>query len=277
MCNKVANPRKSEESEKLFENYLDLEGHSGAYRFEPCIPGKNTKPDYLLTWRNMALFFEVKMIAKPKRLAYGTGQIEPYKAIRYKIEKARKQFQEYKNERCSLVLYDDSEWTRTWLTPLIVFGAMLGDLGRDDKGRLLFLQEGGKMIPSYKNQNWHNTRINAIVILQDSTERVVSSAKFFEKAADQPIQGSTKVVPRWDLITETEESCPQRIQGPRVKVCVNPGTPDNWGFPPDLFRGPYDEHWIIKDGQLSRRYVGEKRHEIELAWGDFSRDIAYNR
>jgi hypothetical protein len=48
------------ESEKIFEQYLDLNGFRGKWTYEPSIAGKSKRPDYLLYHKGQECFFEVK-------------------------------------------------------------------------------------------------------------------------------------------------------------------------------------------------------------------------
>ena len=117
------------ESEQFFEQYLDSNGFRGQWTYEPLLPGKNKKPDYMLNWKGSKCFFEVKELRKkPNEPAERAIYFDPYPSLRSEIDEARKKFKEYKDYSCSLVVFNiDDRQTR--LDPVTVFGAMLGNLG----------------------------------------------------------------------------------------------------------------------------------------------------
>jgi len=163
------------ESEKFFEQYLDSNGFQGKWTYEPSIPGKIKKPDYLLNWKGEKHFFEVKELRKkPNEPTTRAAYINPYSSLRTEINEVRKQFKEYKEYSCSLVVFNvDDRQAR--LKPIFIFGAMLGNLGLQaeydpDKGdvvagseRNAFL-DGGKMVDG-KGKRKQNTTVSAIVVL----------------------------------------------------------------------------------------------------------------
>src|SRR5208283_1957140 len=54
--------------------------------------------------------------------------VAPYERVRLKINKAREKFREYKGECCSLALFNERAGLVTIDSPVIVLGAMLGDI-----------------------------------------------------------------------------------------------------------------------------------------------------
>jgi hypothetical protein len=170
---------------------LNSNGFRGRWTYEPQIPGKSKKPDYLLKYNGQECFFEVKELRKKgneptKRSAY----IDPYTGLRKEINEARKQFKQFKEHSCSLVVFNvDDKQAR--LDPQTVFGAMLGNLGfqmyvdvaegKAVKGteRNAFLN-GGKMI-NYKRRQPQNTTISAIIVLEGFLNNIdVESAQRVE-------------------------------------------------------------------------------------------------
>ena len=74
------------ESEKIFEQYLDSNGFQGKWNYEPSIPGKIKKPDYLLNWKGKKHFFEVKELRKkPNEPTTRAAYINPYSSLRTEI------------------------------------------------------------------------------------------------------------------------------------------------------------------------------------------------
>ena len=77
------------ESEKIFEQYLDSNGFQGKWNYEPSIPGKNKKIDYLLDFNSEKYFFEVKELRRKPNQTFGEAAwIDPYKSLRDEINEA---------------------------------------------------------------------------------------------------------------------------------------------------------------------------------------------
>lgn len=55
------------ESEKLFEQYLDSNGFQGQWIYEPSLPGKSKRPDYLLSWKGNKVFLDGGKMINGKR------------------------------------------------------------------------------------------------------------------------------------------------------------------------------------------------------------------
>jgi hypothetical protein len=230
------------ESEKLFEQYLDSNGFNGKWTYEPQIPRKSKKPDYLLYHDGQECFFEVKeMRKKPDEPTEGIAAwIDPYSGLRTEIDEAREKFKEFKEYSCSLVVFNVSD-IHAVLKPICVFGAMLGNLGvtwdiERPEGKLFertkknaFL-DGGKMIDN-KGERLQNTTISTIVVLEEYTDSI----------------DVRKV--------------------PRVIIIENPFA--RKPLPANLFNGSFDErwHWAKENGKIERVFAGNKLKELERLKG----------
>lgn len=117
------------DSEVLFEEYLRSQGIRN-WEYEPEIPGKTKRPDYLLNFDGVPHVFEVKEFRIDTGEVFGgCGAYDPYPRIRQKIDDAREKFKEFKDMCCCLVLYNVNIPLVHLNDPLIVMGAMLGDFG----------------------------------------------------------------------------------------------------------------------------------------------------
>src|SRR5216684_2105318 len=115
------------ESELLFEEYLTTHGYT-EWTHEVPIEGKRKNPDYRLEYGGSSFFFEVKEFdAAPPVL--GFGAYDPYGPIREKINQAARQFKEYKEFSCSLVLANPNFALVSIGDASAILGAMLGNLG----------------------------------------------------------------------------------------------------------------------------------------------------
>ena len=263
------------ESEKIFEQYLDSSGFQGKWEYEPTIEGKNKKPDYLLNWKGGKHFFEVKELRrKPNEPTTRAAYINPYSSLRTEINEVRKQFKEYKEYSCSLVVFNvDDRQAR--LKPIFIFGAMLGNLGLKmdydhNKGEAIAGSErnafldGGKMI-DYKGKQPQNTTISAIVVLEEfrDNSEVEKALREEEKKKSRKFTGPELVEVRIKLY-ETHHV----RSVPRLIVVENPFTQKL--FPEDLFNGPFDECWKWGEdlnGEIERIFAGNKLKELESLKG----------
>ncbi|MBL7152787.1 MAG: hypothetical protein ISS79_03660 [Phycisphaerae bacterium] len=256
------------ESEKVFEQYLDSNEFQGKWAYEPSITGKTKHPDYLLDFGDKKCFFEVKELRKKdneptERAAY----IDPYSGLRKKIHKARKQLKEFKEYPCSLVVYniDDRQFRAK---PLDVFGAMLGNIGfrigfDSAEGQVVtgaernvFLEGGKMVVPGSKKSR--NTTISAIVVLEifrDNIEMRKASSKEIKKQGRK-----LTAAEKFDIRKELYEKYPGNSV-PRVVVVENPFA--RVAFPADLFNGPFDERWRMGNDKQERVFVGSKLRELE--------------
>lgn len=259
------------ESEKIFEQYLDRNGFQDKWTYEPSISGKRKKPDYLLNWKGEEFFFEVKELRKkPNEPTTRTAYIDPYSSLRSEIHEVRKQFKEYKEYSCSLVVFNvDDRQAR--LDPLTVFGAMLGNLGLKmdydpNKGeavagseRNAFL-DGGKMINDKRVQP-QNTTISAIVVLEEFLDNIE-----VEKAMQEEMKKQGRkfaVAEKLDMRMKLYESHHVR-RAPRIVIMDNPFA--RMALPINLFNGSFDERWRWREdlnGKVERVFVGSKLKELE--------------
>jgi hypothetical protein len=255
------------ESEKFFEQYLDSNGYQGKWFYEPTIPGKNKKPDYVLEYNNNKHFFEVKELRKKPDEPNFPAFINPYKSLRSEINEARVQFKEYKGDSCSLVVFNIDD-RQAQLDPLHVFAAMLGDLAftmdyDSEKGKTVagsersVFSKKGKMI-NYKESQPQNTTINAIVVLEELHDN-----REIEKALRREIAKQDRhisIIDKIDIRMKLYEDHHVEVV-PRVVVTENPFA--KVPFPSDLFCGPYDERWRIQNDKTERFFAGEVLKEIE--------------
>ena len=258
------------ESEKVFEQYLDQNGFQGKWTYEPSIPGKSKRPDYLLNWKGNKCFFEVKQLEKKPNDSEVFCDI--YKSIRSEIDEARKKFTEYKEYSCSLVLYNCGDSSAV-LKPDIILEAMLGNLGiaadfDTEEGETVpgsernVLTSGGKMIDA-KGKRRQNTTISAITVVEEFLDNIE-----VEKAMRNEVRKHGREFDGPELIAVRMKLHESHDVGnvPRVVVVENPFP--RIPFPEDLFKGLFDERWRLIEGQngrivRARVFGGNKLKESE--------------
>ena len=259
------------ESEQVFEKYLDLNGFHGKWTYEPSLPGKTKKPDYLLDLDGESYFLEVKELRKKlNEPTKWPAHIDPYSGVRAKVDEARKKFKQFKECSCSLVVYNVDD-KQAKLDPLWVLASMLGNLGLtgsydpsqgqvlEGSGRSAFL-DGGKMLGKKKEQR-QNTTISAIVVLEKllDNRNVQKAMNEQMKRQGRTFTGPEKVELRLKLYqNHSVETVP------RVVAVENPFA--RIPLPEDLFRGPFDERWRWmeeQNGKVKRVFAGDSLRELE--------------
>jgi hypothetical protein len=270
------------ESERLFEEYFNTNGHEGQFEHERQFEGKSKKPDYTLQWGDHALLFEVKQIEKARNVRPTKAKhINPYAPVREKINAARKKFREFEAYPCALVIRDLASGRVSGLGLHVVFGAMLGDTGltfpvdlsgngaaKPSPIHSVFLPHGGKMI-DYKHQQLQNTRANSIIVIEEYYCRTDAplQVKYDEACArreeelGRPLNREEQAIIHLELKLPDPKLWGARV--PRVRIFENPGASKK--LPRELFNGPYDERWSVDSGQTERVFAGPELLKIERA------------
>jgi hypothetical protein len=232
-------------SNLLFEEYLRSEGLS--WEYEPEAAGKSKRPDYRISAGAGELRLELKEFELEYELHLGAafeksgGAYDPLPRIREKINQARRQFREYKNSCCALVLYNPGFPRVDIDEPLTVFGAMLGDPGiryTVDKiqGRVVspiqqaFLGGGRMRVDA-------NTTISAILVLEEflyasKRWRIEEQQRWATAGAEERTIEIAPYDPGAGSIIRVV-----RYESPHAKR----------PFPPTTFCGPADEIWRVDE------------------------------
>lgn len=257
-------------SELLFESYLIHNGLGDRFEFEPNIEGRQKKPDYLVSSQEDSLFFEVKQI-EPRRgdAIITSGHTDPYGPIRKKINEGAKKFKEYKDCKCSLVIFNNARGS-TFLSWHTVYGAMLGDCGfRVPIGENAHAYEAegvflnhGKMRPHDGKSPVQNSRINAIIALGDYQYEDPAFTSFRHRfrgnRRTKDEEGSSaefiKTYKVYEALAEVATITGRSI--PRIRVFDNPYTPASMRLPQWFPQGPLDERFVIGANGVQRTHAG---------------------
>jgi len=267
---KMLRRKSKNKSERIFERYLNSNGFRGKWTHEPSITGKSKKPDYLLNHNGQKCFFEVKELRKKdNEPTKWPAHIDPYTGLREEINETRKQFKQFKEHQCSLVVFNiDDRQAR--LDPQTVLGAMLGNLGFEmdvdvaegkaveGTERNVFLG-GGKMIDPKRGRH-QNTTISAIVVLEEFLNNidVERAQRREEEKQGKKFTGEELVDIRLKLYKNHHV-----MRVARVVVVENPFA--RIDFPDGLFVGSFDERWryTTQNGKIERVFAGSKLKELE--------------
>src|SRR5579863_3316221 len=114
-------------SELLFEGYLKAHGHAD-WAHEPAVEGKVKNPDYHLKAGGSTYLFEIKEFERQPPV-FEPQVYDPYSPVREKINQAARQFKEYKEFPCSIVVANPHLAFVQLDDPLVVIGSMCGNLG----------------------------------------------------------------------------------------------------------------------------------------------------
>lgn len=258
------------ESELLFEDYLkqqDVEFH-----FQPPVPDKVKRPDYHVIWKGTEFIAEVKELRARGSRQDGPAWIDPYVGIRKKIHVACRQFREYKDAPCVLVLYNIDDWEfHDW--PGFLLGAMLGDLGMQmpfdgQRGELLIDQspvafpDRGKVVKR-KRCVIENTTISAIAIIAgfevpnpayEAEYRSRTEACRRELGRELSFEDNFGVLADLHLRDKVRPTLGEVLQ---LKVAENPHA--RLPLSRNVLNGAYDERHAInrRTGKIERVLAGE--------------------
>ncbi len=262
--------------EQVFENYLALLGIKD-FGFEEEVEGTTRRPDYRINIEGEPARFDVKQFdPQPEDLPNGFGCYSPYPPLREKINAARLKFKGLKGTAsCSLVLYNNGK-PLVMLSPLPVYGAMLGDVGltfpidtRTGIGDAARMKQaflgGGKMIRYAKGGKEpiapQNTTISAIVAL--GVVRV-GQCRF-----DVAVSTRRRALGRdlsqeewWSMLDEWNAATPGLGEyALRARIYENP-----FAVKPlsrTFGRGPWDVRFGPEGDSLVRLYVGPELARLE--------------
>jgi hypothetical protein len=257
------------ESELLFEEYLTSHGYV-SWTHEPIIAGKRKHPDYLVEHGGAEQVFEVKEFDAPLP-PLGFGAYDPYLPIREKINRATRQFKEYKECPCSLVLANPKGAFVQLSDPWAIFGAMLGNMGftipvgpnapRGGQPKNVFLG-GGKRV-NEKRREPQNTTVSSIVVLGTFPLR--------EKRIGMAIKERQAELGRMTTIEEDVEfyeAIPDSPDLRRVRVYVYENPYARIPHSRDSFNGPFDQRWGADGGFIRRVFVGTEVARFEETLGE---------
>jgi hypothetical protein len=260
----------SEATHRSFERYLDQQH----IRWEPIPVGRNRSPDYRLSSGASHVLCEVKTIVG--RTRHESGGYDPCRAIVLKINKARPQLDGGASEPRALVLHSQSPLYH--LEPATVACAAFGpgfkqlrpDYSIIDGSPPALKFSRRKELPEHL---WHlsnpalspahNTRISALIILQDYalSDRNLTVWRHLEAR-----QNAGELIPPGESlrVAETEDlQLPStfRYRGAvRTVVLENPYA--RIPFPEDLCRGSFDQRWQTCGEFYGPVWVGSTLDEL---------------
>jgi hypothetical protein len=247
-------------SELLLEEYfvrLKIQ-----FQYEPEVPGKKKRPDFLIKHGNAEVWLEVKEFEAPAPMP--TSPFDPLPPIIEKIDQARKKFKEFKSCACGLVLHScTSVYRNTCLD--VVLAAMLGGNSVCEPLSIDYIEDAPYRFRFFGNSalsHDRNTTIGAVVILQhwQVNELWVDVRN---ELLNRQAKGE-KILPGADLqlLAERQDE-PIQVTYPNTTRCVVLENPHaHIAFPRDLFNGPFDQRWGINGDDYTLLWMGSELHKL---------------
>jgi hypothetical protein len=244
--------------EQLFEQYLQLYGYE--FRHEEGQSEKRKNPDYSVVRNGTSILCEVKDF-EPKMFPEGEVTWDAYKGIRERINAASKQFKEYKDRVCCLVLHNQGDQYVDLTTPMTVLGSMYGNAGMQfplqlnpgkpvAKPKFAFLAHG-KMLRPKTNQP-QNTTFSALVTIHQVNLGRMRLRRYLENRPDFRDE---------DILKLTNEKVGFDLEERRLGVIVWENAVAAHPLPKGIFDGPYDVRWGMVDGGQAIMYRGAELPE----------------
>lgn len=251
-------------AEEHFETYLD--SHSHTYRYE--LPAGAANPDYWVDHDTGPVVCEVRHVTASIGETIGNefGSIDPYKPLAKAVKRKSRQGRALDGVHPYVVVL----WAPDWdVGDLAVAGALFGrvgisfpvdtttgtgDLGKASNrfGRDATLHPGTR------------SHISAVALLhrfnptlRDAEDEI--SARLDVLGRDS-IETGLPVI--WDVFErrQNEGLFDPDARQPRLTVMHNPDA--TLPLPPDVLRGPYDEHWSDINGVYGPYWVGDLHHRL---------------
>jgi hypothetical protein len=241
------------ESEEKFEQYLTAEDLAWSR-----IPGSTRKqPDYSVQHRETTCVFEVKEFDEPQ--VRPVGGYDPLPPIRHKIKRAAEKFSQYRDPRCGVVLRGSKSIVRT-AHQSVVFPAAFG--------RCVNTEPDVYIDPGPEPRCFHfsgvaaltadqNRTVSAVIILAEYELNHVWVEAWREMAAREQRGERTHLGDQMALCQQIwEERGPRYSYEGTIRTIVFENPYARVPFPPDLFIGPFDQHWRHQLGWFRLAFMG---------------------
>lgn len=242
--------KQKTESELLLEQYLSSLGHKPGvdFEYEPDLRGPSVI-DYIFHKHNPPVLFEIKEFSGESKQdailmsSANSGSavmLNPYVAVRQKIQEAKKQFKPYKQKyACVLVMYKGQSLTAD-LDSTMMAGAAYGDLAisfNQQTGQSCWLfQNNGLILPN------RNTTFSAICSIDRYfPDKAPASRAFWKKYKAIP-ESLDKDFYKTYLDFCKEQGFDHNKSCLRVTAIINPFA--KHPIDESVFKGQYDSIYI---------------------------------
>lgn len=243
------------ESEEIFERYLDSQNVS----WTRVADSPRKHPDYKVEHRQSPCFFEVKEFEDPA--VKPIGGFGPCPAIQEKVLQAKKQFRDYREHCCALVLWNSKSIYRSLFLDVVAsaaFGKFV-DCNVQSAGRLRVNPPTYRFSGPGELSRSQNTTISAIIILGRFQLNHLW-LRMWQILMEKDKRGE-EITP-WVQFSVLEELSSERkatfsYEGTiRALILENPYA--RVPFPTDLLVGPFDQRWCMAGGRLQLAAMGSE-------------------
>jgi hypothetical protein len=244
------------QSEVLFEQYLKSQN----LKWNRIAESGQKQPDYKVAHGPMTCAFEVKEFADPE--IKPTGGFSPCPPIREKILAASKKFKHYRDSCCALVLWNTSIFRST--IPEIVLSAAFGEKVCENRTPLGVEPSVYYFFGRSELRPNCNTRFSAIVILAPYQLNHVRLETWRRLNAKKQKGEQIEPSDQFNLLAQVESEgvTGSSYEGTiRTIVLENPYA--KIPFPPDLFVGPFDQHWSMQLNCFQLSFMGSQLKRLK--------------
>lgn len=245
-------------SDLLFEEYLISQGITD-FVYEKEHTHTNRKPDYIFAKDSRNYVFDVKEF-EGVGITEGHMFFTPsYQKIREKINHSIKQFKDFKNESCCLVLYSfDFGIDRDLHCPSTIYGAMYGDVGWTIP---IILDNKNSDIPKTVRTSFGGSE----------NKNRGKMLRYDSKGANRPIDSQNTTVSALIVLREfvnNELGCFETLrssenknsisENSKVGVIVYENRFARNSFPKNLFCGDFDIRFGFNGNVIKKEFVGKE-------------------
>lgn len=244
-------------SEQIVEDYLSAQG----IPFERIPQSQLPTPDYKLSANPESVIAEVKEFGRSRKLRQSGYCSVPF--VRAKIKACWKQFEQYGDRSCCLMLYNEGS-TTAFLQPELILCAMFGEYFQR-LGSASYRFSGIAAIRPDRN-----TRVSAVAaflplrVPRNCIEAGRQVFRFTEGFSRALSEDETLQIHR-----ETSQYLGQVESVMRAVVVENPFASKQ--LPQSIFSGPFDERWArIEDGSVGLKFSGSRIAEMRALLPEYA-------
>ncbi len=244
------------ESEIAFEHYLGSQN----LNWTRILNSDQKEPDYKIAHGRMTCIFEVKEFDDPGTKP--SGGFSPCPPIKQKIKSAAKQFKQYKDNCCALVLWNTSIYRST--LPPIVLSAAFGEYVCEERSPLGAEPSTYHFSGRSELRSNCNTTFSAIVILTSYRLNHLWWEVWRRLEAKRQKGEEIKASDQLELLHQLspEGKTTYSFEGTiRTIVLENPYA--RIAFPQDLFVGPFDQHWHMESDWFRLAFMGSELERLK--------------
>lgn len=246
------------ESEAAFERYLEARGLNWG-----SIPVSDQKqPDYRIEHDGTTCVFEVKEFDDPDPKP--SGGYSPCPAIREKIHAASKQFKNYKDCCCALVLWNTNFYRS--VLPQTVLSAAFGEYLRENRSPLGAEPSRYRFSGAAELRPDCNTRISAIVVLAPYRLNHLWLEVWGRLDAKRRRGETVEPSDQFELLQQlSPDGTANYLYEGTIRTVVLENPYARVPFPPNVLVGSFDQRWRMdkQSGWFRLAFMGSELRRLK--------------